>query len=186
MVLRFVYAIVYYMEQSIGQRIRAHRKARHMTASQLAGRVGLTENAVRKLESGDSKEPRFTTGLRIAHELGLPPEALAGHRVSTILSPPELAAVIRGIRKNREKLNERGVAHVQIFGSVARGEARADSDIDLVVEPETGAHFSLMDLADAEIMLEEALGRKVDILTTKTLERASFANKAFGEAVRVF
>ena len=54
-----------------------------------------------------------------------------------------------------------GVTELRLIGSVARGEARPDSDIDLLVKwpPET----SLLDHAGLMLELEELLGRKVDI-----------------------
>jgi hypothetical protein len=54
-----------------------------------------------------------------------------------------------------------GAAELRLIGSVARGEARPDSDIDLLVRwaPET----SLLDHAGLMLELEELLGRRVDI-----------------------
>jgi predicted nucleotidyltransferase len=59
------------------------------------------------------------------------------------------------------------VKRASIFGSVARGEATGDSDIDLLIEFE--GRKSLLDLAGLKIELEESLGRKVDVLTYKSL-----------------
>jgi uncharacterized protein len=55
------------------------------------------------------------------------------------------------------------VASVGIFGSTARGEATADSDIDLLVE--FSERKSLVDQARLKRELSEALGQKVDLLT---------------------
>ena len=52
---------------------------------------------------------------------------------------------------------------VALFGSVARGEERADSDLDFLVEFGEGA--SLFDLARLEMDLEELLGRDVDVVS---------------------
>lgn len=54
-----------------------------------------------------------------------------------------------------------GARNVRIFGSVARGEARPDSDVDLLVELEDGR--SLMDLVGLKLDLEDLLGREVDV-----------------------
>jgi predicted nucleotidyltransferase len=56
-----------------------------------------------------------------------------------------------------------GAYHVRVFGSVARGEARPDSDIDFLVNLEAGR--SLMDLARLLRELESILGRNVDVVT---------------------
>jgi uncharacterized protein len=56
-----------------------------------------------------------------------------------------------------------GASNVRLFGSVARGEASASSDVDLLVEFETGR--SLVDLTGLMRELEDKLGCKVDIGT---------------------
>ena len=60
-----------------------------------------------------------------------------------------------------------GARNVRIFGSVARGEARPDSDIDVLVDLESDR--SLMDLGGLLIDLQDMLGRKVDIVTEGSL-----------------
>ena len=56
-----------------------------------------------------------------------------------------------------------GAYNVRVFGSFARGEAGQESDLDLLVEFEAGR--SLLDHSGLKIDLEEALGRKVDVVT---------------------
>lgn len=56
-----------------------------------------------------------------------------------------------------------GARKVRVFGSVARGEAQPESDIDFLVDMETGR--SLLDLIELGQALEELLQRKVDVLT---------------------
>jgi predicted nucleotidyltransferase len=60
-----------------------------------------------------------------------------------------------------------GVKRASLFGSLARGEDREDSDIDILVEFEAGK--SLLDLAGLKIELEELLSRRVDLLTFNSL-----------------
>jgi predicted nucleotidyltransferase len=60
---------------------------------------------------------------------------------------------------------EHGARNVRVFGSVACGEAKESSDIDLLVEFEPGR--SLLDHAALVLDIEELLGRKVDIVTEK-------------------
>jgi len=57
----------------------------------------------------------------------------------------------------------RGAHNVRVFGSVARGEAREDSDIDLLVDVASGR--SRLDIVGLWLDLQELLGRKVDLLT---------------------
>lgn len=60
-----------------------------------------------------------------------------------------------------------GAHNVRTFGSVARGEAHADIDIDFLVEMDNGR--SLLDLIELSQNLEALLERKVDVLTDKGL-----------------
>lgn len=60
-----------------------------------------------------------------------------------------------------------GAYHVRLFGSVVRGEASADSDIDFLVDLEEGR--SLFDLGGLLYDLQKLLGRKVDVVTEQGL-----------------
>src|SRR5438477_12973979 len=62
-----------------------------------------------------------------------------------------------------------GASNVRIFGSVARGEADEQSDIDLLVDLEPKR--SLLDLAGLLVDLEELLGCKVDVLPEDGLRK---------------
>jgi uncharacterized protein len=65
-----------------------------------------------------------------------------------------------------------GVERLSLFGSVQKGTARPDSDIDFLVEFETGAKPTLFDLASMEEELSQLLGgRRVDIRTPNELSR---------------
>lgn len=57
---------------------------------------------------------------------------------------------------------EAGITYVALFGSVARGEGRPDSDIDLAIR--FGRSYTLFDLAGVQIALAEALGKTVDVI----------------------
>ncbi len=58
---------------------------------------------------------------------------------------------------------QHGARNVRLFGSVARGEARPDSDIDVLVEFEPGR--TLLDRIGMIQDLEDLLGCKVDVVT---------------------
>lgn len=65
-------------------------------------------------------------------------------------------------------LKKNGVVKAGIFGSYARGEATKKSDVDILIKVKA-KKFSLFDLAGLEIELEEKLGKKVDLLTYKSI-----------------
>jgi predicted nucleotidyltransferase len=61
-----------------------------------------------------------------------------------------------------------GVARLALFGSVLRGDARPDSDVDLLVQFSPGAKTFGRFLALSEL-LEDRLGRRVELVTTEAL-----------------
>ena len=76
--------------------------------------------------------------------------------------------VIAKLRQHEAELRRLGVEHLYLFGSVARGEAREDSDVDLFFDHAEGSLglFQLMDVKDAAARI---LGRKADIMTRRSL-----------------
>lgn len=69
--------------------------------------------------------------------------------------------IITFLREHKDLLEERfGVTKIALFGSYARGEARVDSDIDLLIEMPRKSFHSKLELRD---FLERELGRKVDV-----------------------
>lgn len=64
-------------------------------------------------------------------------------------------------------LRKNGVKRASFFGSIVRGEMTEDSDVDLLVEFE--GRRSLLDLAHLKNELEDAVNRRVDLLTYKSI-----------------
>jgi uncharacterized protein len=75
------------------------------------------------------------------------------------------------MRVAREKtlaiLQKNGIKRAAFFGSIVRGEMTDESDIDILVEFE--GRKSLLDLAGQKLDLEDALERRVDLLTYRSL-----------------
>ena len=71
---------------------------------------------------------------------------------------------------NRGRLAELGVSSLSVFGSVARGEARPDSDVDLLVDFDWPATFDRY--MQLKFFLEDLLKRKVDLLTRQGIRPA--------------
>lgn len=64
------------------------------------------------------------------------------------------------------------IIELRLFGSAQRGEMEDESDIDLLVEFKEGAGWSLFDHARMEDELTELLGRPVDLITRRSVERS--------------
>jgi len=71
------------------------------------------------------------------------------------------------IKKMIEILKKYGVKKVKVFGSYARGEAKPESDLDVIVE--FSQRKSLLEIVGIEQELEDTLGIKVDLLTEKSI-----------------
>ena len=87
-----------------------------------------------------------------------------GAETGTITSPAlaERERVVGVLREQAPRLRARGITRLSLFGSVARGEASPDSDIDLLIEADPEAGFSLSDLLDLQEQLGDRLRRPVD------------------------
>ncbi len=78
-----------------------------------------------------------------------------------------------------------GATALYLYGSTARDEAQAASDLDLFIDYDPGARFSLLDLVGIKQFLEEELAMDVDITTRNSLHpmlRADIEQSA----IRVF
>ncbi|RZM82145.1 nucleotidyltransferase family protein [Leptolyngbya iicbica] len=75
-----------------------------------------------------------------------------------------------------------GASNIRVFGSVARGEANAESDIDLLVDLEPGR--SLLDHIGLMQDLADLLGRSVDVATPSALH-ARIKDRVMQDAVRL-
>jgi len=74
--------------------------------------------------------------------------------------------IISTLRARRKELRAAGLVHLSLFGSVARGEAGTDSDIDLLAEVDPKLRLGLFGLIALERQLGALLGHDVDLITT--------------------
>ncbi len=80
-----------------------------------------------------------------------------------------LDEIKRIIEKNKEELKDKyGVKEIGIFGSVVRGEATKDSDVDILVEFEKP--IGLFKFLELEEYLSNLIGKKVDLVSKKALK----------------
>ena len=91
---------------------------------------------------------------------------------------------VNALRSRRTEILEvarkHGARNVRIFGSVARGDAGPDSDVDILVELETGR--GLLDHAALMLDLSDLLGCKVDVVTDRGI-RPRIRDRVLLEAV---
>ena len=88
------------------------------------------------------------------------------------------------LRRNRDEILKLAATHgarnIRVFGSVARGEADEQSDVDFLVDLEQGR--SLLDLGGLLMDMQDLLGCRVDVVTEKGL-RPRIRDQVFREAV---
>ncbi len=85
------------------------------------------------------------------------------------------------LKSNKRQLKKFGVGSIFLFGSMARGQARKRSDIDLLVD--FTRPIGLFEYARLKMYLEELLGRKVDLVTRQAL-RKELRENILHEAIR--
>jgi len=93
----------------------------------------------------------------------------------------DLQQVLDTLKAEKALLQRHKVRSLAVFGSVARGEAHGDSDIDLLVE--FAEPVGLFEFARLQRALEQVLGRRVDLVTPAAL-RDSMREDVMREAVR--
>ena len=104
-------------------------------------------------------------------------------RRSTIPAMVDSAQTLETLRSHADEIRTRfGVRQLSVFGSVARGEARADSDVDVLVDFDGDTTFD--GFMGLRCFLEDLLSRKIDLVTRRAL-RTTMRPKIESEAIRV-
>ena len=168
--------------------------AAECTLNELVQRSGGGSGAIRRevermAAAGLLRERRVGNQRRFSADRSHPLyPALAALAAAVVASPADRAverkrpsaALIAGRGKVKRVLARHSLANPRVFGSVARGDDTAASDLDLLVDPPRGA--SLLDLVKAKHALEDALGVPVDLVTADDLPEA-YRAAALAEAV---
>src|SRR5262245_59189776 len=92
---------------------------------------------------------------------------------------------IARLRVCADAVRARGATALYLFGSSARDQARPGSDLDLFVDYDPTARFSLVDLASIKNLLEDALAVEVDVTTRDSLH-PMLRDDIERSAIRVF
>jgi len=78
--------------------------------------------------------------------------------------------ILDRLRENERALRERGVTHAALFGSVARGEERPDSDIDIMVEIAPDAPVGVFEYVGIVHFIEDMFPTHVDVANRDSLK----------------
>jgi uncharacterized protein len=93
--------------------------------------------------------------------------------------------VIATLRAHEAELRQSGLRSLSLFGSVARGEAHTESDIDLAAELDPAARIDLLRLGALERRIAELLGNPVDLLP-EPVEQRRLQEKINRDRLRAF
>ncbi|ALX03635.1 nucleotidyltransferase domain-containing protein [Aeromicrobium erythreum] len=100
----------------------------------------------------------------IAAALGISQPAVSQQLATTRSTDVDPATLVEAAAPVLVRLaHDRGFSRLAVFGSVSRGQARPDSDIDLLVEAPTDA--GILEVENLRRLYEQVLGRPVDLVT---------------------
>jgi predicted nucleotidyltransferase len=160
----------------IGSMIRGARQRAGISQAELGRRAGTSQPALARYETGVALPTlptleRLLQGCGRALELrtvdpraGSTPGSSARGRLG-----PQASALRRHRRSLLETARSHGARSVRVFGSVARGDSDGASDVDLLVELESGR--TLLDVLAFRRAAERLLGVPVDVATSDMLKQ---------------
>ncbi len=94
-------------------------------------------------------------------------------------------SVVVILQSHAPELKAAGIVHLRVFGSVARGEASPNSDVDLLADFDRSKRFTLVSVGRLQNRLTELLGVNVDLSSPEWL-REPVRERALREAVLAF
>lgn len=95
------------------------------------------------------------------------------------------AETIKAIKQHADAIKAQGATALYVYGSRARGDNRADSDLDIFVDYDADNKFSLMNVAGIKLLIEDELGLDVHITTHDSLHPL-LKDDIEQQAIRVF
>jgi predicted nucleotidyltransferase len=92
---------------------------------------------------------------------------------------------LRQLRAHTDAIKALGATSLYLFGSTARDQAKAGSDLDLFIDYDPRGRFNALDLVAAKRLLEQSLGVEIDLTTRKGIHPL-IRERVEAEATRVF
>ncbi|MDP4649107.1 MAG: helix-turn-helix domain-containing protein [Ilumatobacteraceae bacterium] len=150
--------------------LRDARQLGGLTQAQLSTRSGVTQSVISAYERG-RREPGAETFLMLIEAAGLDfiiRVPITNYQHPTLPDSAQTRALVKHRQQILDLVAQYHASNVRIFGSVARGEARPDSDIDILVDfgPNTGL-FSIVALQES---LSKLLHFPIDLGDPKSLK----------------
>jgi predicted nucleotidyltransferase/DNA-binding XRE family transcriptional regulator len=156
-------------DDTVGKLLKRARLGANLSQSEVARRAGVAQSVISAYESG-RREPSVSTLDRLVRATG-------HHVVLDLERTSEYSPGIpdtplgRRLRQRRRSVlasaARHGASNVRVFGSAARGDDQADSDVDLVVDLDCRAGLFSLEALRREI--SEILGVSVDIAPSDSL-----------------
>ena len=84
--------------------------------------------------------------------------------------PASLEDVLEILRTHERELRVRGVSHAAVFGSVARAEATAVSDVDVMIELDERHDMGIFEYARLKLYINDLLNGAADVVNRRTLK----------------
>lgn len=82
----------------------------------------------------------------------------------------ELEAALGILKEHEAELRRLGVQHASVFGSVARGQSRPDSDVDVLVDLDPGRPIDVFAYARLKLYIDDLFAGASDVANRKTLK----------------
>ena len=155
--------------EKAGALLRRARAGARLSQAELAARAGVTQSVISAYESGH-RQPALATLAALV-------EAAGYELVTDVRRHPGRLARLSGpvgrrVRRRRRDLVAAAAAHgvrnLRVFGSVARGQDRSDSDLDLLADLPPG--MGLLGLGRVQAELEAIVGSPVDLVPASDLK----------------